>query len=139
MKLQKVFGIVVGAHVAVLTIVMCTPGCRSTGKPKPKPEDTLAAGPAASHGEAIEATPVAPMSNNDINAGTTQVASTSATIFCMASPRTGATSKLSVAASFRKSGSFTMASKAALRTALSGSTVSGASAGMTRRAPSEAS
>ena len=73
MKLPKVFGIVVGAHVAVLTILMSTPGCRSTGKPKPKPEDTLAAGPTSSHGEAIEATPVAPMSNNDINAGAAPV------------------------------------------------------------------
>jgi len=86
MKLQKVFGIVVGAHVAVLTILMCTPGCRSTGKPKPKPEDTLAAGPTASHGEAIEATPVAPMSNNDINASTAPVASTSATPVAPVSP-----------------------------------------------------
>ena len=79
MKLQKVFGIVVGAHVAVLTILMSTPGCRSTGKPKPKPEDTLAAGPTASQGEAIEATPVAPMSNNDINAGAPPLASTPVT------------------------------------------------------------
>ena len=69
MKLQKVFGLVVGAHVAVLTVLMSTPGCRSTGKPKPKPEDTLASGPAATPGDAVEPTPVAPMSNDDINAG----------------------------------------------------------------------
>ncbi len=69
MKLQKVFGLVVGAHVAVLTVLMSTPGCRSTGKPKPKPEDTLASGPAATPGETVESTPVAPMSNDDINAG----------------------------------------------------------------------
>jgi LysM repeat protein len=103
MKLQKVFGIVVGAHVAVLTIVMCTPGCRSTGKPKPKPEDTLAAGPAASHGEAIEATPVAPMSNNDINAGTTQVASTSATPVAPASPAAAAPAAVDFAVRFAPS------------------------------------
>lgn len=69
MKLQKVFGLVVGAHVAVLTVLMSTPGCRSTGKPKPKPEDTLASGPAATPGETVEPTAVAPMSNDDINAG----------------------------------------------------------------------
>ncbi len=69
MKLQKVFGLVVGAHVAVLTVLLSTPGCRSTGKPKPKAEDTLASGPAASPGDLVEPTAVAPMSNEDINAG----------------------------------------------------------------------
>ncbi len=44
MKLLNVFGVVVGAHLAVFTIIFATPGCRSTGKQKPKPEDTLAAG-----------------------------------------------------------------------------------------------
>lgn len=43
MKLLNVFGLVVGAHLAVFTVIFATPGCRSTGKQKPKPEDTLAA------------------------------------------------------------------------------------------------
>ena len=42
MKLLNVFGLVVGAHLAVFTVIFATPGCRSTGKQKPKPEDTLA-------------------------------------------------------------------------------------------------
>jgi LysM repeat protein len=44
MKLLNVFGLVVGAHLAVFTIIFATPGCRSTGKQKPKPEDTVASG-----------------------------------------------------------------------------------------------
>ncbi len=43
MKLLNVFGLVVGAHLAVFTVIFATPGCRSTGKQAPKPEDTLVA------------------------------------------------------------------------------------------------
>jgi LysM repeat protein len=43
MKLLNVFGLVVGAHLAVFTVIFATPGCRSTGKQKPKPDDTLGA------------------------------------------------------------------------------------------------
>jgi LysM repeat protein len=57
MKLLNVFGLVVGAHLAVFTIIFATPGCRSTGKQKPKPEDTLAAGAPDT------LTPIAPVSD----------------------------------------------------------------------------
>lgn len=70
MKLLNVFGLVVGAHLAVLTVIFATPGCRSTGKQKPQPEDTLAAN--ASSGvtpvDSIAPTPAA-MSNSDLNPG----------------------------------------------------------------------
>lgn len=73
MKLQKVFGIVVGAHVAVLTVLMATPGCRSGGaKSKPRPEDTSASAPspdALAPADAVEPIPVTPMNNADMNAG----------------------------------------------------------------------
>lgn len=68
MKLLNVFGLVVGAHLAVLTVIFATPGCRSTGKQKPKPEDTLAAnsGSGVTPVDSIAPTPAA-MSNADLN------------------------------------------------------------------------
>lgn len=73
MKLQKVFGIVVGAHVAVLTVLMATPGCRSGAKSKPRPEDTASAAPApdsiGAPVDTVEPIPVTPMSGADMNAG----------------------------------------------------------------------
>jgi LysM repeat protein len=71
MNLQKVFGIVVGAHVAVLTVLIATPGCRSGAKSKPRPEDTaiVPADPIASPSDSVAGTPVQSMSYDDVNAG----------------------------------------------------------------------
>lgn len=45
MKLLNVFGLVVGAHLAALTIIFATPGCRSSsGKAKPSPDETALSG-----------------------------------------------------------------------------------------------
>lgn len=68
MKLLNVFGLVVGAHLAVLTVIFATPGCRSTGKQKPKPEDTLAvnAGSGVTPVDSIAPSP-ASMNNTDLN------------------------------------------------------------------------
>jgi len=68
MKLLNVFGLVVGAHLAVLTVIFATPGCRSTGKQKPKPEDTLAAnsGSPVAPVDSLEPAPAA-MNDADLN------------------------------------------------------------------------
>ena len=85
MKLLNVFGLVVGAHLAVLTVIFATPGCRSTGKQKPQPEDTLAAN--ASSGvtpvDGIAPTPAA-MSNSDLNPGAPAAADAPATVSAVA-------------------------------------------------------
>lgn len=77
MKLLNVFGLVVGAHLAVFTVIFATPGCRSTGKQKPKPDDTLA-------GDTTPISPVdtlapspATMSDADLNPGTATAGSSS--------------------------------------------------------------
>lgn len=71
MNLQKVFGIVVGAHVVVLTFIIATPGCRSGAKSKPRPEDTAiaAADPIAAPAGSVAGTPVESMSYDAVNAG----------------------------------------------------------------------
>lgn len=54
MKLLNVFGLVVGAHLAALTFIFATPGCRSSsGKAKPSPDETAQA--------ASDALPVYPL------------------------------------------------------------------------------
>jgi LysM repeat protein len=40
MKLIHVTGLVVAVHAAVFVVIFATPGCRSTGRPKPAPEAT---------------------------------------------------------------------------------------------------
>ncbi len=40
MKLIHVTGLVVAVHAAVFVVIFATPGCRSTGRPKPTPEAT---------------------------------------------------------------------------------------------------
>lgn len=71
MNLQKVFGIVVGAHVVVLTFLIATPGCRSGAKSKPRPEDTAiaSADPIAAPAGSVAGTPVESMSYDAVNAG----------------------------------------------------------------------
>ncbi|MEN9841540.1 MAG: hypothetical protein RL376_1340 [Verrucomicrobiota bacterium] len=71
MKLTHVFGLVVAVHAAVFTVIFATPGCRSTGKQKPRPEDTSPASAGVTNApvDTLAATPVAPMSNDAINAG----------------------------------------------------------------------
>ncbi len=83
MKLTHVFGLVAAIHVAAFTIIFATPGCRSSGKPKPRPEQT---DPVASGGAIAPAPvdnfagyPVASMSDSDINAGYSSSASTAYT------------------------------------------------------------
>ncbi len=71
MKLTHVFGLVVSVHLVALTFVVSTPGCRSTGKQKPRPEDTDVANANASAVTPVD--PVAPapvesMGYDDINA-----------------------------------------------------------------------
>lgn len=72
MKLLNVFGLVVGAHLAVFTVIFATPGCRSTGKQKPRPDDTAATAPDASATAQMDSiAPVsAGMSEADINPAT---------------------------------------------------------------------
>lgn len=68
MKLLNVFGLVVGAHLAVFTVIFATPGCRSTGKQAPKPEDTLASNAGAPVAPVDNIAPVsATMNDADIN------------------------------------------------------------------------
>ena len=71
MKLTHVFALVVAVHAAVFTVIFATPGCRSTGKPKPRPEETSPANAGVTNSpvDNLAATPVAPMSNDAINAG----------------------------------------------------------------------
>ncbi len=71
MKLTHVFGLVVAVHAAVFTVIFATPGCRSTGKPKPRPEETSPANAGVTNApvDNLAATPVAAMSNDAINAG----------------------------------------------------------------------
>jgi LysM repeat protein len=68
MKMLKVFGLVIGAHLAVFAVIFATPGCRSTGKQPPKPEDTLASNSAAPGSPVDSLAPVS-MADTDINAG----------------------------------------------------------------------
>lgn len=70
MKLNHVFGLVVAVHAAVFVAFFSTPGCRSAGKSKPRPEDTDPARSAnvVAPVDSIDGTPVASMSYDDINA-----------------------------------------------------------------------
>jgi LysM repeat protein len=67
MKLTHVFGLVAAVHVAAFTIIFATPGCRSSGKTKPRPEQTDPA--ASAQVDALPVQPVAAMSDADMNAG----------------------------------------------------------------------
>ncbi len=42
MKILKIFGVVVGIHVFALALIFLNPGCSSTNKPAPSPDDTVA-------------------------------------------------------------------------------------------------
>jgi LysM repeat protein len=77
MKLIHVTGLVVAVHAAVFVVIFATPGCRSTGRPKPTPEataptsvspvvDTLS--PVAVAGESIVATDSPPTSVSPVTA-----------------------------------------------------------------------
>lgn len=69
MKLTHVFGLVVSVHLVALTFVLATPGCRSTGKQKPRPEDTdVANASAVTPVDPVAAAPVESMGYDDINA-----------------------------------------------------------------------
>jgi LysM repeat protein len=81
MKLIHVTGLVIAVHAAVFVVIFATPGCRSTGRPKPTPEDTAPASvspvvdtikplPASNDGElsasnAAAVTPVAPVGTSN--------------------------------------------------------------------------
>ncbi len=71
MKLTHVFGLVVAVHAAVFTVIFATPGCRSTGKVKPRPEETdpALAGSPVTPVDSVTPSSVAPMTYNDVNAG----------------------------------------------------------------------
>jgi len=70
MKLLNVFALVVGVHLAVLTIIFATPGCRSTGKQKPKPEDTKIASSQNESISGVEQVPLKPeLIDTDLNPG----------------------------------------------------------------------
>lgn len=74
MKLLNVFGLVVGAHLAALTVIFATPGCRSTGKQTPKPEDTLAGDPGSPVSPVDSIAPASTaMSDADLNPATSTV------------------------------------------------------------------
>lgn len=45
MKILKIFGVVVGIHVFALILIFANPGCSSTSKPPPSPEDTVTKAP----------------------------------------------------------------------------------------------
>lgn len=79
MKLIHVTGLVIAVHAAVFVVIFATPGCRSTGRPKPTPEDTAPASvtpvvdtlkpvPASTDGDlaatATAVTPVVPVANS---------------------------------------------------------------------------
>lgn len=80
MKLTHVFGLVAAIHVAAFTIIFATPGCRSSGKTKPRPDQTdpgTAGGVIANTPvDDFSGYPVASMSAADINAGYPSSAST---------------------------------------------------------------
>ena len=81
MKLRNVFGLVVGAHLAVFTVIFATPGCRSTGKQKPRPEDTAGAAAGAPVAPVDTLTPApAGMSDADLNPATASTSSSSTTV-----------------------------------------------------------
>ena len=71
MKLTHVFGLVVAVHAAVFTVIFATPGCRSTGKGKPRPEDTdpAVASSSVTPVDSVSPTPVSSMTYGDVNAG----------------------------------------------------------------------
>jgi LysM repeat protein len=90
MKLLNVFGLVVGAHVAVFAFVFATPGCRSTGQQKPRPEDTGAAAAAAAdptYVDQIASVPSSDMSDADLNPATAAPASRVAPVATFAPPQ----------------------------------------------------
>jgi LysM repeat protein len=77
MKLIHVTGLVIAVHAAVFVVIFATPGCRSTGRPKPTPEDTAPASvtpvvdtlkplPASNEGDlaATAVTPVVPVADS---------------------------------------------------------------------------
>lgn len=73
MKLLNVFGAVVGAHLAVLAFIFATPGCRSTGTQKPRPEDTLAASSSAPGTPVDSISPVSALPDAELNPGVTDL------------------------------------------------------------------
>ena len=73
MKLLQVFGAVVGAHLAVLAFIFATPGCRSTGAQKPRPEDTLSAASSAPGTPIDSISPVSALPDAELNPGVTDL------------------------------------------------------------------
>lgn len=71
MKLTHVFGLVAAVHASVFTVIFATPGCRSTGKQNPRPEQTdpVSAGVVAMPVDEFAGAPVESMSFDDLNAG----------------------------------------------------------------------
>jgi len=70
MKLIHVTGLVVAVHAAVFVVIFATPGCRSTGRPKPTPEATA---PASVSPVVDTLNPVAVTGNGDMSFGVTPV------------------------------------------------------------------
>ncbi|PTX90796.1 LysM peptidoglycan-binding domain-containing protein [Opitutus sp. ER46] len=66
MKVLKIFGIVVGIHLAALILCVAIPGCSSTSKPAPAPEDTAMHTDAA---PAIAVPPATPTPVGDAGSG----------------------------------------------------------------------
>lgn len=71
MKLTHVFGLVAAIHLAAFTVIFATPGCRSTGKAKPRPDQTdpVAAGVTNAPVDNLAGYPAPSMTDADINAG----------------------------------------------------------------------
>jgi LysM repeat protein len=67
MKLTHVFGLVAAIHVAAFTVIFATPGCRSSGKTKPRPEQTEPAANAGVPVDTVANYEVPSMSDADIN------------------------------------------------------------------------
>lgn len=68
MKLTHVFGLVAAIHVAAFTVIFATPGCRSSGKTKPRPEQTEPSANAGVPVDTVANYEVPSMSDADINA-----------------------------------------------------------------------
>ncbi len=73
MKLTHVFGLVAAIHVAAFTVIFATPGCRSSGKTKPRPDQTEPSANAGAPVDSVVSYDVPTMSDSDINAGYTPV------------------------------------------------------------------
>lgn len=82
MKLTHVFGLVVAVHVAAFTVIFATPGCRSSGKSKPSPDETS---PDVASSPVSPVAPVAPVAAGDLG-GAVRFAPTRPTATSFAAP-----------------------------------------------------